>query len=350
MDFIDILKETLSKHIFEAEEGEFLRDHDSRFSGLRTIVKNKSSRLRAPLNVLAPRLYYIADHSFYCVELFKYKYYLLAKAMLNGLNDNNPLSLANNCRSLLEQVATLSYCMQTVDDSLKSLKDQGTLGKIDQILSKAEKILRRTYAGEGKKGDKKPETEAIHVSTAVKELDTKIEDALESYDFLCEFVHPNYGNNLLISTGELGKGKIGSRENSDETITRIAVIGASLLNFGKQTTGLSYPILTWHAHHLVELCFIRGAKITNVFASKKPLPEGDGKTKETAFYFKNARTSQEAMDLSYKFLLEIGHQIKPSDRVNGGPGKENEIMYIYDKWSTKKGDIWFKIPFYVGIH
>ncbi|MBX8518007.1 hypothetical protein K5D69_25345 [Pseudomonas cichorii] len=349
MDFLDTLKERLSTHISEAEKGEHLRDHDTRFSGLRAIVKKRSAGLRAPLNLVTPRLYYIADHSFYCVELFKYKYYLLAKAMLNGLMDNNPLSLANNCRSLLEQVATLSYCMQIVDDSLRNLKDQGSLDKIDQILSKAEKILRRTYAGEGKKGEKKPEIEAIHVSTAVKELNAKIPDAIESYDFLCEFVHPNYGNNLLISTGKLGKGKIGSRKNSDEVITRIAVIGVSLLSFSNQTTGFFYPLVTWNAHHLVELCLIRGAKITNVFASKKPLPEGDGKTKETAFYFKNARTSQEAMDLNYKFLAESGYKVKIGDRVNEGIGTDNDRMYIYDKWSTEKGEVWFKTPFYVGI-
>jgi hypothetical protein len=129
----------LESYISKAEEGEFLRDHDSRFVGLRAAVKEKSAKLKPPLNVIAPRLYYIADHSFYCIELFKYKYYLLAKAMLHGFNELNPLSLANNCRSLLEQVATLSYCMQAVQTMLDGLKDQGSIEKVDVIISKAEK-------------------------------------------------------------------------------------------------------------------------------------------------------------------------------------------------------------------
>lgn len=339
-----------AEYISKSEENDFLRDHDARFDGLRAVVKNKSEKLPPPLNVVAPRLYYIADHSFYCIQLFEYKYYLLTKGMLNGLSDNNPLSLANNCRSLLEQVATLAYCMQAVGEMLERLKDQGSLEKINHIIAKAENALQRTYAGRGKKDPSKPWPEAIHVHSSIKALEENIEDAVSSYDYLCEFVHPNYGNNLLVSTGEIGKGKINSRSNSDETIIKIATIGLRLLEFSSQVNGMLYPTLTWKSHHLVELCFKKGAKITNVFSTKKPSPEGDGKTKETAFFFKNARSSQEAMSLSYRYLDEAGYKnLTPYSRVNAGIGKEGEQSFIYDKWKTKDGEIWFKIPFYEGI-
>ncbi|MFL9895925.1 hypothetical protein [Paraburkholderia sp. RL17-381-BIF-C] len=339
-----------AEYISKSESNDFLRDHDSRFEGLRGTVKNKSEKLKAPLNVITPRLYYIADHSFYCIQLFDYKYYLLAKGMLNGLRENNPLSLANNCRSLLEQVATLSYCMQAVEEMLEKLKDQGSLEKVNQIISKAENALQRTYAGQGKRDPSMPGPEAIHVNSAIKILEGKVGDAISSYDYLCEFVHPNYGNNFLVSAGEIGKGKINSRNNSDETIIRIASIGLSLLEFSNQVNELLYPSLTWRAHHLVELCLRKGAKITNIFSTKKPSPEGDGKTKETAFFFKNARTAQEAMDLSYRYLLEAGYNnLTTSSRVNGGIEREGGELFIYDRWNTKDGEIWFKIPSYAGI-
>lgn len=57
----------LENYISKADEDEFLRDHDSRFIGLRARLKEKSAKLSPPINVIAPRLYYIADHSFYCI-------------------------------------------------------------------------------------------------------------------------------------------------------------------------------------------------------------------------------------------------------------------------------------------
>lgn len=344
MEKVENAISVLEEYIAKAEKEDFLRDHDIRFDALRESVKKNSSRLRAPLNVIAPRLYYVADHSFYCIELFKYKYYLLAKGMLNGIKDSNPLSLANNCRCLLEQVATLSYCMNAIEEMLENIKDQGLPEKIDKIISKAELALQRTYAGQGKKSASDIDVEAIHVNTSIKVLDKRLAESISSYDYLCEFVHPNYGNNLLISSGIIGKGKIGSRKNSDEAIIKIAFIGIALLFFNEENTGLFYPTLTLRTHHLVELCFTKRAKITNVFSTKKPIPVGDGKTQKTAFYFNNARTSHEAKDLSYQYLHDNGHRIGPGDRVLGAIDTENEKTYLYDKWTTKDGEIWFKIP------
>jgi hypothetical protein len=286
MGTINFIMTAFAEYISKSENNDFLRDHDSRFEGLRETVKNKSEKLKAPLNVITPRLYYIADHSFYCIQLFEYKYYLLAKGILNGLSENNPLSLANNCRSLLEQVATLSYCMQAVEEMLERLKDQGSLEKVNQIISKAENALQRTYAGQGKRDPSKPGPEAIHVNSAIKILEEKVGDAISSYDYLCEFVHPNYGNNFLISVGEIGKGKINTRGNSDETIIKIASIGLRLLEFSSQVNGLLYPTLTWRTHHLVELCLRKGAKITNIFSTKNRLPRVMEKQKRQHFSLK----------------------------------------------------------------
>ncbi|WP_440465731.1 hypothetical protein ACKI1H_17250 [Pseudomonas sp. YH-1] len=349
METMEIVSSLLMEYISEAEKNEFLRDHDSRFQELRSSVKKKSANLRPPLNVVSQRLYTIADHSFYCVELFNYKCYLLAKGIIHALETSNPLSLANNCHSLLEQIATLNYCMQAIEEMINDLKDQGALEKINNIILKAETTLQRTYAGRGGKKGGPKEEEAIHVSSSIRELQKIITDAQQSYDYLCEFVHPNYGNNLLISSGVIGTGKIGSRENSDESIKKIASISCNLLNFSRKVNHTTYPYLTWQAHHYVEICLQKGAKITNVFSTKKPVPQGDGRSKETAFFFKNARTSQEAIALSYQYLTETGSSIDIRRKTNGGAITENGIVYIYDIWKTESGTIWFKIPGYKGI-
>ena len=106
-----------------------------------------------------------------------------------------------------------------------------------------------------------------------------------------------------------------------------------------------HAVLARRIHHLVELCFQKKTKIENIFSEKEPIPIGDGKSKETAFYFKNARTSQEAQKLSYQYLDSIDYDICLTKKSIGGISDG----YIYDVWKDKDGDIWFKIPIYEGL-
>lgn len=66
-------------------------------------------------------------------------------------------------------------------------------------------------------------------------------------------------------------------------------------------------------------------------------------------FFKNTRTAQESMNLNYRYLDDNGHSVEPCNRSNGGVATIDGTIYIYDKWKTKVGDIWFKTPAYVGI-
>ncbi len=334
----------LNEFVSDTEKNDFFRDHDERFSGLREQVEKKASKLNPPLNVISKRLYSIADNTFFCIELFNYKFYLLAKAIIHSIETENPLSLANNTRSLLEQLAVFIFLINHVNQMLELLKNQGTLERINKIIAKPESILKRAYSGSGKNNSKSKDDEAIHVNAAIKELTKEIIDAQDAYDYLCEFVHPNYGSNFLVSSGELGKGKIETKGVSSKTVQSIVDCSYSIFLF-LNTKKIFNPIVTWSVNNLVELCFLKGAKITNVFSEKEPLPYGDGKTKETAFYFKKARTSQEAVKLQYKYLESLGYKVNLADRVNGGIEGES----IFDKWSTNIGVFWFKTPFVAGL-
>jgi len=334
----------LKNYIEKIDSEDFLRDHDARFDGLRKQVDTKAAGLHPPLNVISKRIYKIADHTFFCIGLYDYKFCLLAKSIVHALETGNPLSLANNTRSLLEQVAVLSHCVSAINSMLDNLANQGTIEKIDKIITKAEATLNRTYSGQGGNKATSKETEAIHVNTAIASLGKEVAGAENLYDYLCEFVHPNFGNNLLVSSGSIGEGKIEKKANDSKVIQDIS--NASQLLFSYIiSNNIRHPTVTWRTYHLVELCLQKGAKITNVFSAKSPTPIGDGKSKETAYHFKNARTSQEAMELSYEFLAKNGHSIDPTSRVNGGISDG----YIYDVWETACGKIWFKIPIYQGI-
>jgi len=334
----------LNEFVSDIEKNDFLRDHDERFFGLREQVKKKANKLNPPLNAISKRLYGIADNTFYCIELFNYKFSLLAKAIIHAIETENPLSLANNTRSLLEQLAVYMFLINHVNKMLELLKDQGSLEKIDEIIAKPESILKRVYSGTGKKNSESKDDEAIHVNTAIGELTKEIIDAQSTYNYLCEFVHPNHGSNFLVSSGELGKGRIETKGASSKTVQSIINCSYSIFLF-LNTKKILHPIVTWNISNLVELCFLKGAKITNVFSEKEALPTGDGKTKQTAFYFKKARTSQEAMKLQYRYLENLGYKVNPTDRVNGGI----EGGHVFDKWTIPIGTIWFKTPFFSGL-
>lgn len=82
-----------------------------------------------------------------------------------------------------------------------------------------------------------------------------------------------------------------------------------------------------------------GAKVSNVFSRKAAKPEGDGKTKETAFFFPKARTSGETIDMIYRYLRDSG--IEETGTMATDYGKDG---YLYDVFETTHGKIWFKTP------
>jgi hypothetical protein len=85
--------------------------------------------------------------------------------------------------------------------------------------------------------------------------------------------------------------------------------------------------------------------MSNDLSEKMSTLSGDGKSKETAFNFKKARTSQEAMKLSYQYLKEVGYEVNLEDKQNGGV----EDGHAFHIWKTHLGTIWFKIPFFEGF-
>jgi len=94
-----------------------------------------------------------------------------------------------------------------------------------------------------------------------------------------------------------------------------------------------------HLKDLVDRCFSKGAKITNVFSKKSAAPEGDGLVKETAYFFPKARTPLEAIELTKQFFEESGIELTGERRL-GAVGEG----FAYDVYPTSHGLLWFNIP------
>lgn len=169
MTAINIQKKTiglLNSFINHYESNYFHKNHEENFSELSSLVTNKSKKLPSPLNDFSVRLYNIAEHTSFCIGLYDYKFYLLAKSIITAINENNPLSLANNTRSLIEQLAAISYLMDAIEKMILNLKDQGELNKIDEIFKRAENAINRVYLGEGK-AKENSEYRAVHINDSL---------------------------------------------------------------------------------------------------------------------------------------------------------------------------------------
>src|SRR4029077_16778312 len=122
------------------------------------------------------------------------------------------------------------------------------------------------------------------------------------YDFLCEYVHPNYGSNVLVSSGKLASGRLNPPEDFHrDTLDRLRSYCSFCMEYLRDR-GIAHGAVFARLQALLDLCFAPGANMGNAFSIRTPNPAGDGTSKETAFHFPKARTAPEAIQLCYAYL------------------------------------------------
>jgi hypothetical protein len=321
------------------EQFRFLDDFEQAMSRMQGSVNRALEETRNPLKTIAQRLFDAAKNGFFLIQVCEWKIHYLADALLHAIESRNPLSLANNTRALIEHLAALVFVVQSLDQLRDSLDGQGNEDKINQAITKIEGILNRAYYGKSPKKTGKEEA-APHVeSECLAALEKQIPDVREIYDFLCEYVHPNHGSNLLVSTGQLGKGRLNPPpEFHRTTIEQICgYCSSAMLFLADATIHISATLMT--IKDLVDRCSSKGATVGNVFARRGTIPEGDGQSKETAFFFPKARTAVEAIDMTRRYLKDSGIRLT-GNRENVGVSEG----FVYDVYPSSRGRLWFKIP------
>ena len=292
-----------------------------------------------PLKTVAERLLKICNDGFFLIQVGEWKINYIAEALLYSIERQNPISLANNTRALIEHVAALVFVFESLEKLCASLAGQGSESKIHEALGRAELTLKRAYYGKSPKTAGK-DSAAPHIeSECLKAFEAFVPDIFETYNFLCEYVHPNFGSNLLVSTGQLGRGRLNPPpEIHRETLDRICrYCSLTMLFLRKESPRFSAPLV--RLKDLVDRCLAPGSKVANAFAERAAAPKGDGQSKETAFFFPKARTSNEAIDMSYKYLRSAGIEVSGEKEIGAVEGG-----FIYDVYPTSRGRLWFKIP------
>ena len=313
-------------------------DYDRAMSDMRHTTSARIHGLNEPLKTIAARLLSITDKAFFLFQVCEWKLDYLAEALIHAIDAKNPLALANNARALVEHLAALAAIVQELERLEDGLLGQGQEKAINDALGKAEKFIYRSFYGKSPKLTNNKNEQALHVNDCLKALKREVADIEDVYDFLCEYVHPNHGSNLLVSTGQLGSGRLNPPEDFHrETLDRLRRY-CSLCMLFLSEHGIQYGSVFVRLQGLLELCFSPGVKVAKVFSTKSAQPRGDGESKDTAYFFPKARTAMEAIKLAYEFLEKEGYNVQKREIGGFVDG------FIYDVYTTNKGMVWFKAP------
>jgi hypothetical protein len=313
-------------------------DYDQTMKQMRDSASENIEALEEPLKTIASRLFSIADQGFFLFQVCEWKIDYIAEALIHSIEAKNPIALANNTRALIEHMAALVAIVKELQKLLAKLRGQGQEMSIRSALEKTETFIYRAYYGKSPKVASDPHEQALHVNDLIKALKDEVADIEDVYEFLCEYVHPNHGSNVLVSTGRLANGRLNPPEEFHrETLDRLRRYCSLSMQFLKER-GIEHGSIFIKLQNLFDHCLAKGATVNNVFAIKRPIPDGDGKSKETAYCFRKARTAAEAIALSYEFIENEGYNVKRKEIGGLGDG------VIYDVYDTDKGKIWFKVP------
>jgi hypothetical protein len=247
----------------------------------------------------------------------------LARAILESQNETVLFNLA---RSLIEHTAALAYQTSALEKAANEFPKKNDLKTLRTTIEQHHNLVKTLYYNE---------KATVHVHDMIKALTKYHESARREYDELCEFVHPNYGSNKLVSSGQLGTGQIRSHAKelapeltkTHRLIEHCAMLADDDLN--KKTTLYLMKLASW-----IDIACQDGAKISQFFSVRSAV-SGDGRTKETAFRFIKARTHQEATEAFYDFLKTEKLTMLGRRTAAVADG------FLYDEVADK-GTLWFR--------
>ena len=320
---------------------EQLLDLIGKYQKRKSLFKHVHTRPRAHTSdaskpeILGVRLRTLAHDTFFVQEVCNGKLFKLSEWLAWSIEAENTVALATGVRSLLEHVAVWNQVNHSLAGCLDRLENQSSSNKIDESLSRAEKLVKRAYYGSGG-SNLKP----LHVNDSLKLLNKSVNSqATVLYDFLCNFVHPNYGSNQLVSSGELGQGVVSVDASPIELqrfpnkcyLIAIACFDFFLREEHRLVTNLS--ILSDYAQR----CDSPRAKIRKVFTVRAASPEGDGRTPETAFTFPKALTHLEEVRMVHQYLESRGIHLGEDGTIK----ELASITPLKECWHTPQGKIFF---------
>lgn len=314
-------------------ENEELWQHVKDFDGLLDRSKSRlpADREESEVSKIAYCLHELAFAHFFSTLVFRFKTREIARGIFEAEAQCNLVVLFNLARAFLEHTASLAFQNQALAKAVADIESKQVFDQIDRSIREHRRIVDRLYYGGGGAKDAK----RIHVNDLLKALAKVDERLADNYATLCDFAHPNYRSNLLVSSGELSTGSIGipsEAMNKELSLARDAIEHCAALDWDMVVSETRYlsKIANW-----IAIASAEGAKLSQLF-SVRVAHAGDGKSKTTAIFFEKARTHLEALQAFSKYLelknIELHEQ--RIDAVEDG--------YLFEKALTDQGPLWVK--------
>jgi hypothetical protein len=256
-----------------------------------------------------------------------------------AITTQNAVALAQGARSLVEHVAVQVAIADALHQLHEQLQGQTEGDRIHLALHRAETFFSRCYSGTSPKLEQEKSKQALHVNDCIKLLETKARGAADAYDFLCEFVHPNHGSNMLVSSSDLTlQVESIAIDMSRPEVHRMLEIVETTLNACERFDTHVHSTIAVLGMYVARFSSPK-AKISNIYAVRKISPTGDGKTKETAFFFANARDVLEHHE-QWKTYVERRRISLYSRQVVAV-----ESNCAYDLYESSVGQLWHRIEY-----
>lgn len=280
----------------------------------------------------AVRLRGVAKNIVFMQRILGAKVRWISSGALTSLDTENLLVMAYCTRALFEHCAAYIWLNEKVEEFAKSLENKSNERLIESAFSRVEGLLHSVYYN--KDGDKG----FIHISAMLKSMARNVSQQKEIYGRLCDYLHPNYGSNLLVSSGDIGSGII--NPNVLWRIDEVVFLTATAMNCIEEVTDtcerLHLKIFGFLG--LVTLAGKPGVTLARWFSVRTAKHQGDGKSKETAIWFPSARTKVESMKMLGEFLSASG--LEPIGQSFAGI----DDGWAYDNIETSGALLWFRSP------
>lgn len=295
----------------------------------------------SPAVEIAWQLYELARDHLYVMLVIERKLVQIAKGLESSYADDNISVFLNLSRSFVEHVASLCYQSDLLRKCLDELPKKQDDTSMRASIATHHEALRRLFYNTGKKGSKGQTSEAVdddkmvHVNNmlaVVKKVDREL---FARYDDLCEFVHPNYGSNKIVSSGNLGKGPLVVPRDVFETERGEAVETLRGYVALADKTAIDIARFLISLQSRMSIASQIGTKVGQIF-SDRVNHVGDGKSRETALFFEKARTHDEERTALFAYMKKSGLELQ--SRMMAGI----EGGFLIDAIQTNKGTLWVK--------
>jgi hypothetical protein len=311
---------------------DFLNDFDIAMQGRERRLPARGSA--APNTELAWSLYELARSHFFMLRVACLKLAQLAKGIKWAITAGNPMVQISLTRSLLEHTAALAFQLEKLAGLEEDLSKQDYLTKLQDAVRRHQSTVEKLYFGDRSPDRGTTKQKHFHVNDYRKVLRKDYPDEEQVYDALCDFVHPNFGSNSLVSSGTLGKGSLDRPYGEYEAEIKFAsTCTRRCLQLADEYETYGSALLIKFDSR-IEIAGNPSERPSAVFSQKGLAHTGDGKTKDTAVCFVKARTHQEAIEMFYRFLASQNMTLRSRAIavVEGG--------FLFEEVQTDKGVLW----------